>query len=161
MCVSFCQSFRCRSAEMMSSAATALCHFAQAGRREATGAEGHVRVGVRLALIASCDKWRGQCGEIITAHTVSVNRCGTRTTAPRMNTFKQGGVFIALLFPMWHYTFGPLLCTLDEQWMQSKNISVIQHQLWLQSKTDNFSNFLRASLHKGMIITPYVWPYLD
>lgn len=70
----------------MSSAATTLCHFAQVGRGEATG---HIRVRVRLTLIALCNKWRGQCREIITTHTASVNRRGTRTTAPQMNTFKQ------------------------------------------------------------------------
>lgn len=44
------------------------------GTGEALGAEGHVRVRVRLALIASRNKWRGQRREVITAHTVSVNR---------------------------------------------------------------------------------------
>ncbi len=74
VCVYVCQSFGSKSTELMSSAVIALCHFAKVGRGEAMGAEGHIRVGVRLALIASCNKWRGKHGEIITTHTVSVNR---------------------------------------------------------------------------------------
>lgn len=80
----------------MSPAARALCHCARVGRGEAMGAEGHIRVRVRLTLIALCSKWRGQHGEIITTQTVSVNRQGARMWAPPMNTFKQWGIFITL-----------------------------------------------------------------
>lgn len=98
----------------MSSAATTLCHSAQVGTG---GATGHVRVRVRLTLIALCNKWRGQCREIIMTHTVSVNRRGTRTTAPQMNTFKQWGVTLLSSCGITHWTHFYAQCT---QWKQSK-----------------------------------------
>lgn len=48
---------------------------------------------IQTLLIASCDKWRGQCGEIITSHVAHVNRCGARLVPPQMRMFKQWGVF--------------------------------------------------------------------
>lgn len=93
----------------MSSAVTALCHFAKVGRGEATGAEGQIQTH----LIASCDKWRGRCVEIISTRTVGVNRRGTKTIAPQMSVFKQMRHYHHTAVLMWHRTFGLLLCTLN------------------------------------------------
>lgn len=76
--------------ELMSTAATAFTVTVPLlAEGKAPYAQGHIRVSVRLTLIALCSKWRGQCGEIITACKVNVNRGGMGAAAPRINTFKQ------------------------------------------------------------------------
>lgn len=77
-------------------------HIATVGRGETKGAGcqvvvvevamvawAHPRLKFRLALIALCDKWHGQCVEIITTQMAAVNKHGMRTTAPQMSAFKQ------------------------------------------------------------------------
>lgn len=84
------------SAGLMSPAATALCHFAQVGRGEATGAEGHIRVRVRLTLIALCDKLRGQFSRDNYSSHRQCQQTWHKDNGTSNERFKQWSVYIAL-----------------------------------------------------------------
>lgn len=94
MCVSVCLKQRYRADELGRDSTLSLC---QGWQRRSYGCRGSRSSPIQTHLIASCDKWRGQCGGIITTRTVGVNRRGTRTIAPQMSVFKQWGIFITLL----------------------------------------------------------------